>query len=95
MAYRILHLLDSDQRRGAEVFGERLARGLAELGWDVEFVSLASDSTGPWVSADPVSMRDEHLVDLKLTPHDRLLFAYQGLRVISDLLREARAAAPE
>ena len=55
---RMLLLVSSDRRRGAEVFGERLARGLTELDWDVEFVSLAADSTGPWVSADPVSLQD-------------------------------------
>ena len=55
---RVLLLVSSDRRRGAEVFGDRLAVGLRELGWDIDFVSLAADSAGPWVAADPVSQRD-------------------------------------
>ncbi|MCZ6706750.1 MAG: hypothetical protein O7A71_02220 [Chloroflexi bacterium] len=63
---------------------------------DLKELQISLDAEEPGFGpGDPVSMRDEHLVDLELTPHDRLLFAYQGLRVISDLLREARAAAPE
>lgn len=54
-------------------------------------ISLDADEPafGP---ADPVSMRDEQLVDLELRPFDRLLYAYHGLRTISALLRESRAA---
>ncbi|MEE8490349.1 MAG: glycosyltransferase, partial [Acidimicrobiia bacterium] len=78
---KILLLVSSDRRRGAEVFGEGLARGLAELGWDVEFVSLASDSTGPWVSADPVSMRDVNRVGR---------FDWHVIRELRRRIRESR-----
>ncbi len=39
---RILILTATDRRRGAEVFTERLARGLATRDWDVQTVSLTS-----------------------------------------------------
>lgn len=40
-------LVTSDARRGAEVFGRRLADGLGERGWDAELVSLTgSDRPG-------------------------------------------------
>lgn len=56
-------------------------------------ISLDDDpSFGP---ADPVSMRDEQLIEVELAPHDRLLFAYEGLRVITGLLSDARRAAQE
>ena len=54
-------------------------------------ISLDDEPTlGP---ADPVAMRDERLIELELTPHDRLLFAYEGLRTITRLLAEARQPA--
>ncbi len=37
---------------------------------------------------DPVALRDERLVDVDLTPHDRLLLAYHGLRAVTALLPE-------
>lgn len=49
-------LVSSDRRRGAEVFGESLADGLAAAGWVVDFVSLATAPDGPRVSADPISI---------------------------------------
>jgi hypothetical protein len=56
-------------------------------------ISLDDDpSFGP---ADPVSMRDERLVEIELAPHDRLLFAYEGLRAITGLLGEASQAVKE
>ena len=38
-------LVASTQRRGAEVFGERLTAGLADLGWSSELVALAANRT--------------------------------------------------
>ena len=43
---RLTILVSSTQRRGAEVFGERLAAGLAGHGWTTELVALA-DSNNP------------------------------------------------
>ncbi len=55
-AARIMVLVSSDRRRGAEVFGEALAAGLAASGWEVDFVSLATAPDGPRVSAEPISV---------------------------------------
>jgi len=54
---RLMVLVTSGQRRGAEVFGERLAIGLPDHGWDVDFVALASgpEEVAASVSADPLS----------------------------------------
>lgn len=43
----------TNQRRGAEVFGEQLADGLADRGWDVAFRSLVKGE-GPTVGAVPL-----------------------------------------
>lgn len=54
---RLTIVVTSTQRRGAEVFGERLAVGLPDHGWEVDFVSLAAgprDVTAS-VSAHPLS----------------------------------------
>lgn len=50
-------LVTSRQRRGAEVFGERLAVGLPDHGWDVDFISLAAgpDEARASVSAKALS----------------------------------------
>ena len=40
-------------------------------------------------------MRDEQLIEVELAPLDRLLFAFEGLRVITRLLSEARRAAQQ
>ena len=54
---RLTVLVTSGQRRGAEVFGERLAAGLPAHGWDVDFISLASGpaETTASVSAESLS----------------------------------------
>lgn len=41
-ASRVLIVVNTDQRRGAEVFAERLAKGLMELGWVADAVSLTT-----------------------------------------------------
>lgn len=50
-------LVTSRQRRGAEVFGERLALGLPAHGWNVDFVALADgpDEVKASVSAEALS----------------------------------------
>lgn len=53
----ILLLVSSNRRRGAEVFGERLGRGLRAKGWDVDFVALHGAENGPTVDAVPLSSR--------------------------------------
>ena len=37
-------------------------------------------------AGDPVAMREEHFEDLDLSPRERFLFAYEGLRVVTALL---------
>jgi glycosyltransferase involved in cell wall biosynthesis len=51
---RTLHLLASADRRGAEVFGVRLAERLAELGHDGEVVALAPARGGDGLAVDVV-----------------------------------------
>jgi hypothetical protein len=58
-------------------------------------LQISLDDDPSFGQADPVSMRDEQLVEVELAPHDRLLFAYEGLRLITGLLREARLTARE
>lgn len=55
MAGRLTILVTSTQRRGAEVFGERLADGLPRRHWDVDFVALGAAREGSTVRADPLS----------------------------------------
>lgn len=52
-------LIAGTQRRGAEVFGERLSAGLAENGWRVELVALAATASpeGPSVGAMTLSRK--------------------------------------
>ena len=40
---------------------------------------------------DPVALREERLVDVDLTPHDRLLFTCHGLLIITALLLKQEA----
>lgn len=54
---RLLLLVTTNQRRGAEVFGEQLAGGLTERGWDVAFHSLVRGD-GPKVGAAPLVDKD-------------------------------------
>ena len=56
---RLTVLVSSTQRRGAEVFGERLANGLAGRGWTTDLVALSgsSDPMGASVAARPLSRR--------------------------------------
>ena len=49
-----LVLVTSDQRRGAEVFGSKIAAGLADRGWDVEIMSLSSGE-GPTIDTGLVA----------------------------------------
>ena len=57
---RLTVLVSSTQRRGAEVFGERLANGLAGRGWTTELVALtgSSDPMAASVAARPLSRRN-------------------------------------
>lgn len=56
---RLTVLVSSTQRRGAEVFGERLASGLTDRGWSTELVALtgSNDALAPRVAARPLSHR--------------------------------------
>jgi glycosyltransferase involved in cell wall biosynthesis len=51
----VLIVVASNRRRGAEVFGEQLSDGLAQLGWDVDFVALQSVDSDRVVGAVPLS----------------------------------------
>ena len=53
----LLLLVSSNRRRGAEVFGEHLADGLRDRGWDVDFVALENTGDSPVVGA--VALADE------------------------------------
>jgi len=46
-------LVTSTQRRGGEVFGQTIATGLAERGWDIELRALVR-SDGPSIDAEPL-----------------------------------------
>jgi glycosyltransferase involved in cell wall biosynthesis len=52
---RLAIVVSSDRRRGAEVFGEALAGGIRQQGWEVELFSLAASVSGPRVEATPLS----------------------------------------
>lgn len=54
----LLVLVASDSRRGAEVFGERLARGFTSLSWDVDFVALRTVDSTRSISAEPLTDRN-------------------------------------
>ena len=83
---RLLLLVTSRQRRGAEVFGQQLADGLSERGWDVDFRALVeapeptvraralvekSKSDLGWVDRDVVRAIRERIDD----HHPGLIFA--------------------
>ncbi len=50
----VLLLVSSNRRRGAEVFGERLADGLRGRGWQVDFVALRDAGELPAIDAVPL-----------------------------------------
>ena len=56
-APRVLILVSSDQRRGAEVFADQLARGLRERHWATSLLALAGTGTDTRVNADVVTRR--------------------------------------
>jgi glycosyltransferase involved in cell wall biosynthesis len=51
---RVLHVLASNDRRGAEVFAVDLAAALAPLGWESTVVSVSSSSSEATVPAQPL-----------------------------------------
>ncbi|MEN8237780.1 MAG: glycosyltransferase family 4 protein [Actinomycetota bacterium] len=53
----VLVLVASNRRRGAEVFGEHLSRGLGDIGWEVDFVALQSVTSDRVVSASTLTDR--------------------------------------
>lgn len=55
MTGRVLHVLASNDRRGAEVFAVDLAGALAPLRWQPTIVSLAASSSSATVAAEPIS----------------------------------------
>lgn len=76
-------VITSNQRRGAEVFGERLRDGLIALGWRASLVALSAENTGvPTVAATAVADWSRG----KLSRLDR--------EVVRALRREIRASRP-
>lgn len=53
-------------------------------------IGIEAEGPSMFGPPDPITMREERLVDVDLNPHDRLLFAYAGLRAITALLAEQR-----
>jgi glycosyltransferase involved in cell wall biosynthesis len=80
---RLALVVTTDRRRGAEVFGERLAGGLRQLGWQVNLLALSHEEEGPWVAAQLVSERS--------SKHRGRL----DLRVVSDLRSTLRRLRPQ
>ncbi len=66
----LMLLVSSSRRRGAEVFGERLAAGLEARGWEIDFVALERTEEAPLVSAVALTENmkrgryDRHVVKL-------------------------------
>jgi hypothetical protein len=56
-------------------------------------IGIDAEGAGMLGPADPVSMREEQLVDVELPPYDRLLFAEAGLRAVTALLEQQEADA--
>ena len=56
---RLTVLVSSTQRRGAQVFGDRLANGLAGCGWTTELLALtgSTEPSNATVAANPLSRR--------------------------------------
>lgn len=54
----LMLLVSSNRRRGAEVFGERLAMGLRDRGWRVDFVAIQATDADRVVNADPLAPSD-------------------------------------
>jgi glycosyltransferase involved in cell wall biosynthesis len=54
-AGRVLIVTATDRRRGAEVFTERLGRGLSTHGWEVETVSLTTSGDERTVGVQPLT----------------------------------------
>ena len=52
---RLVVVVSSDRRRGAEVFGEALATGLADRGWDTRLCALSGTGRPPRVEAELVA----------------------------------------
>ncbi|MBA2337685.1 MAG: glycosyltransferase [Acidimicrobiia bacterium] len=53
---RLAVVVSSDRRRGAEVFGEALAAGLGQRGWDVRLFALSEgDRRSPRIDAEPMA----------------------------------------
>ncbi len=52
---KLMVLVASNRRRGAEVFGERLAMGLRDRGWRVDFVAIQATDADRVVNAHPLA----------------------------------------
>jgi len=57
-APKLLLVVTSNKRRGAEVLGERLAAGLSDMGWLVEAVSLTRSRDSSTVNVEPLTEID-------------------------------------
>ena len=55
-------------------------------------IGIDAEGLDFFVAADPVSSREEQLVDVDLTPYDRLLYAVRGLHLVMRVLQELNAS---
>jgi len=70
----------------------RPERGCVVLGPDAELYELEVDINFSPDASDPVAAREERLKKLKLHPYDYVVYAYQALtRVVELLLEQAEA----
>ncbi len=62
---------------------------------DLKELQIGIDAEGfdAFGGADPVTARSEQLVDLELSPRQRLIFAHNGLMAVQRLLREQSEGA--
>lgn len=65
----LMLLVASNRRRGAEVFGDRLAAGLQDRGWQVDFVAVKASDSASVVPATPLAPSD---ASAKLSPRTTL-----------------------
>lgn len=64
----VLVVVTGTQRRGAEVFGENVAKSLGERGWDVSIVALEQSATDVSIAAEPLVRRSEGISLRGLNP---------------------------
>jgi hypothetical protein len=75
---------------------ESPGRGCVVLGEDGEFYELEMGNELPafeFEAADPVAMRKEELKPLELHPREYMVYAYNAITAVAEILLEREAAA--